>query len=262
MAEMKKERKTLDKKENMGFTLVEMIIVFVILAIVAAIVVPITLSFIDKSHESDVKMKAKNIMNSVQTEFNQLGVNNELWYSITQEMAIILNKDRKNYGNGFFSIEGGNDIKNEFKSGFINISETVPTDNIFKRMENPDEVVMLYVGAGNAYYYEYTNEDDSERKKMYMAYVIVFKLKDDDNIYFYDGKEVTTKWPFSTPSLNSSITITDAENVKGRKAYGQNFILNSNNNTILQMYALRIDADKRCDYYWKEVIVPAVQSAQ
>jgi len=165
MAEMKKERKTLDKKENMGFTLVEMIIVFVILAIVAAIVVPITLSFIDKSHESDVKMKAKNIMNSVQTEFNQLGVNNELWYSITQEMAIILNKDRKNYGNGFFSIEGGNDIKNEFKSGFINISETVPTDNIFKRMENPDEVVMLYVGAGNAYYYEYTNEDDSERKR-------------------------------------------------------------------------------------------------
>lgn len=261
MAEINERVFIYDKKEK-GFTLVEILVVLVVLAIVAAIAVPVTLSIIDSSRQNTAKTMAKDIMNSVQIEFNQLAVENELWYSITQEMAIILNKERKNYGTGFFSIENGKDIKNEFKSGFINISETVPTDNIFKRMENADDVAMLYVGAGNAYYYEYTNEDDSERKKMYMAYVIVFKLKDDDNIYFYNGKEVTTKWPFSTPSLNTSITITDNENVKGRNAYGQNFILENNNNTILQMYALRIDSNKRCDNYWKDEIMPAVKSAQ
>ena len=52
-----------------GFTLVELLIVFVILAIIAAIVVPVTFSIIDSSHDSDSKTMAKNIMNAVQTTF-------------------------------------------------------------------------------------------------------------------------------------------------------------------------------------------------
>ena len=246
------------KSNNNGFTLVEIIVVIVILAIIAAIVVPVTLSIIDSSKNDNAKRVAKNIMNAVQTEFNQLAVNNEVWYSIENKIGIILNKDRKNRDTASFTYG-----RNEFKNGFIDISNTIPVDNIMNKVENADEIEILYVGAGNAYRYEYlTGENDkpSDRKKMYMAYAIVFKLKDDDNIYFYDGKEVSTKWPFSTPGYSDN----DFKNDSNKDdSVGQNFYLNSDPDTQLQLYSLRPINNVNCgNEYWKKFILPKVRKAQ
>jgi len=234
------------KQRNSGFTLVEVVIVVIIIAILAAIIVPITLGMINDSKEADAKLAAKEIMNAVQSEFNNLAANSELWYSISKEKGIILNKDRKNYGNGLYGDNGSGGVIDEFKNGFININNTIPVQNIFKKIENADKIDSLYVGAGNAYKY-YSLE---EREKMYTAYVIIFQLKgDDEPVYFYDGKEISTKWPFSSPQIKDMATHD-----------GQKFYLSDYNDVQLQLYALKITkSGVNCDAYWRNTLMKLIE---
>ncbi len=233
-------------EKNKGFTLVEMIIVLVVLAILAAIIVPITLGIIDDSREAENKKIAKTIMNAVQTEFNELAANNELWYSISSKMGLPLNKDRKNYGKDTYGTKPGtNTVVKEFKSGFINIGNTVPMDDAFKLIDGFENIYSLYIGAGNVYEY-YPSED---KHKMYKVYVVIYQLNDENgDIYFYDGKEVSKEWPFSTPDKNSNTLD------------GQNFVLKSDSSTKLQIYALKLGKEKvGCDDYWRDVILKKVR---
>lgn len=56
------------KKNNKGFTLVELIVVIVILAILAAILIPGLLKWIDKAKEEQYTLEARNIYLATQSE--------------------------------------------------------------------------------------------------------------------------------------------------------------------------------------------------
>ena len=59
-------------KKNKGFTLVELIVVVVILAILAAILVPALLGYIDKAKKQKDLLRAKNCLTAAQTELASL----------------------------------------------------------------------------------------------------------------------------------------------------------------------------------------------
>ena len=56
--------------DNKGFTLVELIVVLVILAIMAAIIVPIALSHIDEARKQQEIQDAQSFMKAIQTELS------------------------------------------------------------------------------------------------------------------------------------------------------------------------------------------------
>ncbi len=56
------------RKDDKGFTLVELIVVLVILAILAAILVPALLGYIDRARDADLIVNGKNLLNGIQAE--------------------------------------------------------------------------------------------------------------------------------------------------------------------------------------------------
>lgn len=59
------------KKNNKGFTLVELIVVIVILAILAALLIPALLGWIDKAKEEQYALEARNIYLAAQAQASE-----------------------------------------------------------------------------------------------------------------------------------------------------------------------------------------------
>lgn len=68
-----KNRKTrMLKAKNKGFTLVEMIVVLVMLAVLSAILVPNLLGYIDKAKEKQYVLNAKSFLTATQAQLTEL----------------------------------------------------------------------------------------------------------------------------------------------------------------------------------------------
>ena len=79
------------KKNNKGFTLVELIVVLVILAILAAILVPALLGYIDRAREKQYVLNAKSALTAAQTELSSLYGENKSASEITSRASTVKN---------------------------------------------------------------------------------------------------------------------------------------------------------------------------
>lgn len=70
MIQKLRDRLTNGKKDNKGFTLVELIVVIVILAILAALLVPALVGWIDKAKNEKYAVEARNIYLATQAEIS------------------------------------------------------------------------------------------------------------------------------------------------------------------------------------------------
>ena len=64
-------KRTNDKNNRKGFSLVELIVVLVILAILAALLIPALLGYIDRAREKQHVLEAKNCMTAAQAVFSE-----------------------------------------------------------------------------------------------------------------------------------------------------------------------------------------------
>ena len=81
------------KKNNKGFTLVELIVVLVILAILAAILVPALLGYIDRAREKQYVLNAKAALTAAQAELSSLYGENKNELTAAKKLQIATTAD-------------------------------------------------------------------------------------------------------------------------------------------------------------------------
>jgi prepilin-type N-terminal cleavage/methylation domain-containing protein len=67
------------RRNNDGFTLVELIVVLVILAILAAILVPALLGYIERARGQQLVLNAKSCLTAAQAEFSKMYASDTTW---------------------------------------------------------------------------------------------------------------------------------------------------------------------------------------
>ena len=182
-------------KKNNGFTLVEIVVAVLIIAVLAGIIIPITLSIINSSNDADIAMDARNIWTASQTKFTSLQAENQHWLSDNASMGLAINQGAKKTDNKAVEFASGG-----FKGAFYDISNLKLSQEILNNIENRDNITTLYICTGKVYKYIMTDNFDYA----YRVYLIVFKYKDDEKTYVYDGSKVSNEWPLYNPSKASS----------------------------------------------------------
>ena len=96
------------KKNNKGFTLVELIVVLVILAILAAILVPALLGYIDRAREKQYVLNAKSALTAAQAEMSSLYGEGKSANVINDRASVVKSTADTPEGTKFsFAVKGG-----------------------------------------------------------------------------------------------------------------------------------------------------------
>ena len=215
------------KKNDNGFTMVEMIIVLVILAIVTAIAIPVALNIIDSSDDADKALDAKHIWTAIQTVCNEQLANGEHYEADTHKRGMIINKFAKGIDGKEYDLWNGRDAlklyggTSDSDGEIFYVGKLMFAKKILDRIENGDKIEDIYFAT--AKYYDCYQRDDYDNA--YKVYLVMFRYKDEDEFVYYDGKSILDKWPLDKPSAKS---LTE----KG-------FILNGQK---LQFYAIKLSS--------------------
>ena len=178
--------------KNKGFTLVELITALVILSIIAAIIFPALLSYIDTARANGDIVEARNCMQAAQIEFM-----NQYAYEISGE-------GEKNGKSGSVFPKYGME-KGKNGNGDIDLTE-VPSnaidyaDRVFRTAGV--KPYLLIVGVGKRDIYVKPGED---LRKAYTCYICMYMKDENSKPVFFDGKKWTRDYPGNSKSQPSGI---------------------------------------------------------
>ena len=174
-------------KSDKGFTLVELIVVLVILAIMAAILVPVLMGYIDKSKEEQCLLDGRNRVTAIQTELTQLYA--QQGGSVELGTPVISGGKIVGENNGDDNIEGTNFAK-----------------RVLEKAELSEKPYCLLCGLGsNA---PKTDNKTTLHDKYTVFFLVYMKTKDSPALFYFNGE-----WSYSYPRAGKSDKLMNSANV-------------------------------------------------
>ena len=217
-----KDNKCFLKKDSNGFTLVELIVVLVILSILAAILVPALLGYIDEAKKKQYVLDARNLFMATQSKLNEV-YSKRGNYKKSHVDSTNSYYQNHSYGPAWNIVENGRGSdgatawlydysfsRDIFKLAGYDIIDQHPEYNWYQKNttwntktdSNENYCSFLCIGVGN--YEKYLNPNGTyDPHKAYTAYFMIYQPKEGEDYYLFDGKEFVDKWPFNSSFADS-----------------------------------------------------------
>lgn len=170
----------LNRKKKHGFTLVEVVIVLVIIAIMAAVLIPSLVGYIDRANKSKYMLSAKNCMNAMQVELSEMYAERGRYEALPNVAGI----HRSGCDVSFI----GTDFAKE----------------VLKTAD--DDPYMLIFGLG-----DYDKYIDTDPAMAYTVYFVAYWPDKNTDPIFFNGTKWTDEYPWKKSGANSFYV--DGENI-------------------------------------------------
>ena len=177
-------------KKNKGFTLVELIVVVVILAILAAILVPALLGYIDKAKRQQDLLRAKNCLTAAQTELVSLYAKGTPLQDYVKNAEKDTNKESGKVVDMIFNMDS------PIRQHILAAAD--------------DDPYMLLIGTGSYEAYQNTPQEHYA----YTVYFVAYWPTKESDILFFDGTGWTNEYPWKADGGENNIFEVNGRKIK------------------------------------------------